>query len=120
MHPALFKLLMLSTKAALRRTLRGTKTVRGAFLLLFALGFFALTGNALVGQHLFERGARRMTITFDPGYTSCTLSVVNGKAKGSDTIMIVSSTTGKRLEVVSSTIGSTSCSIKDGNVFGAQ
>ena len=87
---------------------------------VFAARDWRFSGNSLVGQHLFDRGARRLTITFDPGFTSCTLSVVNGKAKGSDTIMIISSTTGKRLEVVSSTIGSTSCSIRDGNVFGAQ
>jgi hypothetical protein len=87
---------------------------------VFAARDWRFSGNSLVGQHLFERGARRMTITFDPGFTSCTLSVVNGKAKGSDTIMIISSTTGKRLEVVSSTIGATSCAIRDGNVFGAQ
>src|SRR6516165_3589158 len=42
MNPALFKLLWLSTKAAFRRALRGARTVRGALLLLFSMGFVAL------------------------------------------------------------------------------
>ncbi|HZW33855.1 MAG TPA: putative ABC exporter domain-containing protein [Isosphaeraceae bacterium] len=42
MNPALFKLLWLSTKAAFRRALRGVRTVRGALLVLFTLGFLAL------------------------------------------------------------------------------
>jgi hypothetical protein len=78
------------------------------------------SGNTLVGQHLFERGARRMTIVFDSGFAGCTLSVVNAKEKGSGSIMIVSSTTGKKLEVLSSSISSPTCSVRDGNVFGGQ
>ncbi|MGP0065293.1 MAG: putative ABC exporter domain-containing protein [Isosphaeraceae bacterium] len=42
MHSALFKLLLLSNKAALRRTFRGVKSVRGALLLLFTVGFVAM------------------------------------------------------------------------------
>jgi Putative ABC exporter len=43
MHPALFKLIALSTKSMLRRTFRGAKTVRGAFLLLFTIGILVLS-----------------------------------------------------------------------------
>ena len=42
MNRALFTLLILNNKATFRRTLRGVKTVRGALLLLFTLGFVAL------------------------------------------------------------------------------
>jgi ABC-2 type transport system permease protein len=42
MNRALFKLLMLTKWADVRRTLRGVKTVRGALLLLFTLGLIAL------------------------------------------------------------------------------
>ncbi len=42
MHPALLKLILLLNKAAIRRALRGARTVRGALLLLFSLGFIAL------------------------------------------------------------------------------
>ena len=42
MHPALFKLIAISTKSTFRRTFRGAKTVRGAFLLLFTIGLMLL------------------------------------------------------------------------------
>jgi len=42
MHPALSKLLLLSIKAAFRRMFRGARSVRGAFLLLFTIGFLSL------------------------------------------------------------------------------
>ena len=42
MHPALFKLIALSTKSTFRRTFRGAKTVRGAFLLLFTISLMVL------------------------------------------------------------------------------
>ena len=42
MHPALSKLIVLSVKAGFRRLFRGAGSVRGAFLLLFTLGFLAL------------------------------------------------------------------------------
>ncbi len=42
MHPALFKLIALSTKSMFRRTFRGAKSVRGAFLLLFTISVLVL------------------------------------------------------------------------------
>src|SRR6185437_3581386 len=39
---ALFRLFVLSNKAALRRTFRGVKSVRGVLLLLFTMGFIGL------------------------------------------------------------------------------
>jgi hypothetical protein len=55
MDRALLNLLMLNIRAFLRRTLRGVKTWRGALLLLFTLGFFAMT----VGPQLFASVAMR-------------------------------------------------------------
>jgi hypothetical protein len=49
MNRALLTLLTLNYKAAVRRALRGVKTWRGAFLLLFTLGFVAM----MVGPQLF-------------------------------------------------------------------
>ncbi len=54
MNRALFKLLLLNNKAAWRRALRGVKTVKGAFLLLFTLGFFAL----MIGPQVFRMSGR--------------------------------------------------------------
>jgi hypothetical protein len=42
MHPALFRLFLLSNKAALRTALRSARTARGAVALFFTLGFIAL------------------------------------------------------------------------------
>jgi hypothetical protein len=42
MNRALLKLISLNNKATWRRTLRGVKTVRGAFLVLFTMAFIAL------------------------------------------------------------------------------
>ena len=42
MHAALAKLIALSIKASIRRSFRGARTVRGAFLLLFSFGVLAL------------------------------------------------------------------------------
>jgi hypothetical protein len=42
MNPALFRLLLLTNKAGWRRTIRGMKSVRGALLLLFTIGFLGL------------------------------------------------------------------------------
>jgi hypothetical protein len=42
MHPALFRLFLLSNKAVLRKALRAARTARGAVALIFSLGFIAL------------------------------------------------------------------------------
>src|SRR5262249_5830432 len=56
MHRALVKLVWLSNKAALRRALRGARTVRGALLILFTLGFVALMIVPQVSSAWFMRG----------------------------------------------------------------
>jgi hypothetical protein len=50
MNRALFRLILLNHKSFLRRTLRGFRTVRGAFLLLFTLGIIAL----MIGPQVFS------------------------------------------------------------------
>ncbi len=42
MHPALGKLMMLTLKSNFRRFFRGARTLRGAFLIIFTLGFFSM------------------------------------------------------------------------------
>ena len=56
MNRALFKLLLLNNKASWRRALRGVKTIKGAFLLLFTLGFFAL----MIGPQVWMSGRPEM------------------------------------------------------------
>ena len=68
MHPALSKLLLLSTKAVFRRMFRGARSVRGAFLIVFTLGFLALMiGPSLAVASMRGRpGGPVMTGWVDP------------------------------------------------------
>jgi ABC-2 type transport system permease protein len=54
-HPALFKLLALSTTSVFRRMFRGARSIRGAFLLLFTIGFLVLMIGPSLGV-AFMRG----------------------------------------------------------------
>ncbi len=49
MHPALYKLTLLTFKSSLRRLFQGARTVRGAFLLVFTIGIFSMA----IGPSLF-------------------------------------------------------------------
>jgi Putative ABC exporter len=42
MHPSLYKLMMLTAKSNVRRLFRGARSVRGAFLIIFTIGLFAM------------------------------------------------------------------------------
>lgn len=72
-------------------------------------------GNRLVGVTAFAQGARRFVATFDPGFSSCTVSVTFGreggglKRKGID---------GGMHTIDSMTASGESCSIREGNPFG--
>jgi hypothetical protein len=53
MHPSLYRLMVLTYKSSLRRLFKGARTVRGAFLIIFVLGFFSLmmVPSVLVAFH---------------------------------------------------------------------
>jgi hypothetical protein len=71
-------------------------------------------GNRLVGNTAFAQGARRFVATFDPGFSSCTVSVTFGreagglKRKGVDGVLYT---------IDSMTASGESCSIREGNAF---
>lgn len=78
-------------------------------------GSVSFQGNKLVGVEAFASGARQYVATFDAGFSSCSLSVIDAKAggakirrKGPDGAMY-------ELDNVSS--GSPSCSVQSGNRF---
>jgi hypothetical protein len=77
-------------------------------------GALAFQGNQLVGTAEFQGAARRVTVSFDPGFSSCTVSVIYGKIsgthrwKGFDGVM---------REVQAINVGATSCSIAAGNAL---
>lgn len=72
-------------------------------------------GNKLVSLRAFVVGASRMVVSFDPGFTSCTVSVTNAKEnggvikrKGTDCVV---------REYLSITTSGETCSIREGNPF---
>lgn len=78
-------------------------------------GSVRLEGNRLVGTEAFASGARQYVATFDSGFSSCTLSIIDAKAggakiqrRGPDGVMYV---------VDSVSTGSPTCSIQSGNAF---
>jgi hypothetical protein len=62
-------------------------------------------------------GARRVEIDFNEGFSSCTARVIVGFEAGK-TMKSKSLASGKPLEIRSSTVSGTTCTVRDGNVFG--
>jgi ABC-2 type transport system permease protein len=60
MHPALFKLFVLSLKSGFRKAFRGAKTVKGAFLTLFTMGVLFMAVGPSVFVAVFLRGQNSM------------------------------------------------------------
>jgi hypothetical protein len=62
-------------------------------------------------------GARRVVVSFDGGYGSCSAEIIQGKESGQP-MRMKSMINQNRLEVHSISIASPSCRVRDGNVFG--
>jgi hypothetical protein len=77
-------------------------------------GSFSFQGNRLVGVLPFVTGARQITVTFDPGFSSCSASVIEGHSGG---VIRRKGPNGILYEVSSATTSSPSCSIQSGNAF---
>ncbi len=75
-------------------------------------------GGALMVDSPMIAGARRVSITFDTGYSSCNARVIFGREGGSGPIRARSALSRRRFEVVSIQTSTPSCSITSGNVFG--
>ncbi len=74
-------------------------------------------GNQMIGVTVWASGARQMVVTFDPGYTSCSVSVRVGKEGGAG--LRVKRSEGTYTISSLSTSGAT-CSIQNGNAFAGQ
>ena len=77
-------------------------------------GSFSFQGNRLVGVVPFETGARQLTVTFNPGFSSCTARVIEGHSGG---VIQRRAPDGKMYEVTGGSTSSVSCSIQSGNAF---
>lgn len=78
-------------------------------------GSASFQGNRLIGVVPFEAGARQITVTFDPGFTSCTASIIEGHGSGG--VIRRRGPDGAMYEVTSASTSSPSCSIQSGNAF---
>lgn len=71
-------------------------------------------GNRLVGNTAFAQGARNFTVTFDPSYSSCSVSVIFGREGGG---LKRRGINGVMYTINSMTASGESCSIREGNPF---
>lgn len=69
-------------------------------------------GNKLVGDAAYQGGARHMTVTFDPAFSSCDVSVIFGKSGG---VVQRKGPDGQIYTVEAITLSSHSCSVQAGN-----
>jgi hypothetical protein len=74
--------------------------------------------GTLVADQLFIRGARRITIIFGGRFDSCSVNVLHGKEAGTTPIYYRGTDSRIEYEIIDIKVTSTSCSIRQGNVFG--
>jgi hypothetical protein len=77
-------------------------------------------GGALLVDSPYIAGSRRVSIAFDAGYGSCNARVVFSREGDTGLIRMRSAINGRRFDVMSIQTSAPSCSVKSGNVFGAQ
>jgi hypothetical protein len=79
-------------------------------------GHVNFSGNTLVMAAQNKTGvARKITVTFDAGFTGCTASVMGGKTGASPTWKGFD---GAPYELLTINVGSATCSVKEGNAVG--
>ena len=79
----------------------------------------SLSGSTMTSvQEAAAGGARRIVITFDEAFASCTAEVIRGKEQGADKIVARSLIRPDvRVEIASVKTSEVSCAVKAGNVF---
>lgn len=75
-------------------------------------------GGSLTADQHFNRGARRVIISFGGDWSSCTLRVLHGKEVGTSSIFYSGMNDGVVHEIISIAVTATSCTIQQGNIFG--
>jgi len=108
---------MVRTAAGARRSRSGSREAAPGQSLTGGAGRTSFQGQQLIIDSRYESGARRITVTFNPGFTTCSASIIQGKESGRP-IVSTSMISGRRLEVYSIQVMSPNCRIQDGNVFG--
>jgi len=72
-------------------------------------------GNTLIGTQTYASGAGQIRVTFDPGFSSCTMVAVEGKS--GDGPIKIRGIDGQMYERISAASSGYSCSIRDGNAL---
>jgi hypothetical protein len=77
------------------------------------------SGRTIIGTDEGRGGlARKITVEFDESFATCEAHVIFAKQAGRDVVVGADLNTGKLdKEIRSATVTSTSCSVRDGNVF---
>lgn len=76
-------------------------------------------GAALVVDRQMIAGARRIKVSFDAGYGTCTARVILAREGGTGALRGKGSN-GQRFEIVSIDLSTPSCAVASGNVFGEE
>jgi ribosomal protein S18 len=78
-------------------------------------GSVRFQGDRMVGVQTWASGAIQYTATFDAGFSSCTLSVID--AKGASGKIVRKGPDGRTYTIESVSTSSPSCSVQSGNAF---
>ena len=77
----------------------------------------SFSGNTMTIMQPLRALARRIVVTFDGGFGSCTVSVIAGKEEGAGQGHLKAFGTGQPIEIQSVTATNTNCTVKNRNVF---
>lgn len=77
-----------------------------------------ISGHTLIVTTQFHGGARLARIEFSPDFSSCTANVILGRENGTGIARGRSQITGAALEIKEAHVSNTSCSVREGNIFG--
>jgi hypothetical protein len=77
----------------------------------------SFSGNALTATSSFGGAARRMQITFDNNFSSCSAQVTTAKLSSAKFVAVHSIASGKTVEFESVSAGAASCTVGEGNPF---
>ena len=81
-------------------------------------GAMQFVGNSIVATTGQVGGfGRRIQVTLDGGFGSCSAQVISGKSPGKKIVAVKSVATGNMVEFESISAGSASCSVQAGNAF---
>jgi hypothetical protein len=77
----------------------------------------SFSGRTMTIMQPLQGLARRITVNFDGGFTTCAVSVILAKQSGVGSGFMKAFGTRRLQEIQSSTVNSTSCAVRAGNVF---